>query len=402
MNSTMIVRCPHCSEKMSVPSDYAGLDGKCPKCRRAFVMNAEPAPSAPAPRVRAAQPPPVPSPAAVRERYLRTAGWSCFSFGMVALVLCPIYPFYSPFFVAAFVLSVILLAKEEGRGGLALLLTTLLVPTVVGGVIFMLGVGAMMAAFTGFAKEAENSHKALVAQQQAALNQLVGQQQTLARPAAPQAAPPRPMFFQTPSTPAQQPPVARPLPAKEISYDGLLTLLNRFGVEFKAATTTAQKQDVRTRAQRAAGNFVDNARVTLAGTVGDIQYGSDGVATLTVGSLSSPEYDRQGQKTLLFIPATGRLKVPMTREAALAVKSGQKVWITGRLQVAPTTTMTAGFGEVGNPSLLFIKFRDDITMLSTLRVVDYKVSFEEKRGQTGVSAKKKKDYLIVVPPKPSP
>ncbi|NLG00227.1 MAG: hypothetical protein GX565_08765 [Lentisphaerae bacterium] len=369
-------------------------------------MGAEPAPSAPAPRARAAQPPAIPQPVAAqhpasKSQNMRVAGWICFGVGMALLVLCPIIPLYSPFFLVSFVLAVVLLVREEGRGGLALLLTTLLVPTAVGGVIFMLGVGAMMAAFTGFAKDVENSQKTLVAQQQAALNQLVGQQQTLARPAAPQATPPRPMFFQTPSTPAQQPPVARPLPAKEISYDGLLTLLNRFGVEFKAATTTAQKQDVRTRAQRAAGNFVDNARVTLAGTVTDIQYGTDGAAALSVGSFSSPEYDKLGQKTLLFIPATGRLKVPMTREAALAVRSGQKVWVTGRLQVAPTTTMTAGFGEIASPSLLFIQFRDDINMLLTLRVVDYTVSFEEKRSQAGHSTKKR-NYLVVGPPKADP
>lgn len=32
----------------------------------------------------------------------------------------------------------------------------------------------------------------------------------------------------------------------------------------------------------------------------------------------------------LFIPASGRFKVPMSREAALAVKPGQKVWIAER------------------------------------------------------------------------
>lgn len=406
MSSSMIVRCPHCSERMSVPPDYAGLESNCPKCRRVFAMSAEPSPSEPAPRARAVQPPAIPQPVAAphpasRSQNMRVAGWICFSVGMALLLLCPIIPFYSPFFLVSFVLAVVLLVREEGRGGLALLLTTILVPAAVGGVIFMLGVGAMIAAFTGFAKEAESNQKAFVAQQQAVLNQIVGQQQALARPAAHQAAPSRPMFFQPPSATAQQPPVRRPLPAKEFTLDGLFVLLNRFGVEFKGATTTAQKQDVRLRAQQAAGDFVDSARVTLAGTVGDIQYGSDGVATLTVGSFSSPEYDKQGQKTLIFIPATAKLEVPMAREAALAVKSGQKVWITGRPLVSPTTTMTAGLGEIGSPSLLFIQFRDDFNMLLSLRVVDYTVSFEDKRGQAGLPAKKK-DYLIVVPPKPSP
>jgi len=406
MNNTMIVRCPHCSERMSVPADYDGLESKCPKCRKGFVFSAEQAPPGPAPRARATQPPAIPQPVATphptsKSQNMRVAGWICFGVGMVLLVLCPIIPFYSPFFLVSFALAIILLIRDEERGGLALLLTTVLAPAAVGGVIFLLGVGALLATFSGFVKETESKQQALAAQQQAVLNQIVGQQQTLALPSVPKATPLRPMFFRPPSASAQQPPVARPLPEKEITYDGLLALLNRFGVEFKASTTTAQKQDVRARAQQAAGDFVDNVQVTLAGTVGDIRYGADGVATLTVGSFSSPEYDKQGQKTLLFSRATGRLKVPMSREAALAVKSGQKVWVTGRPQVSPTTTMTAGVGEIVNPSLLFIRFRDDFNMLLTLRIEDYTVSFEEKHSHARTPAKKN-DYLIVVPPKNTP
>lgn len=234
MSSTMIVRCPHCSEKMSVPSDYAGLDGNCPKCRRAFVMSAEPASSAPAPRARAVQPPPVPTPAAARALRLRTAGWTCFSIGMVALVLCPIYPFYSPFFVAAFVLSVILLAKEEGQGGLALMLTTLLAPITLGAVIFMLGIGAMLAAFSGCVKEVENSQKSLAKHQTAVFNQQPGQQAPVFQPPAPQAThPARQFVFQPPVAPVQKPPAAAPLPAREIAFDSLMLLLSRYGIEFK-------------------------------------------------------------------------------------------------------------------------------------------------------------------------
>lgn len=406
MNNTMIVRCPHCSERMSVPADYDGLESKCPKCRKGFVFSAEQAPPGPAPRARATQPPAIPQPVATphptsKSQNMRVAGWICFGVGMVLLVLCPIIPFYSPFFLVSFALAIILLIRDEERGGLALLLTTVLAPAAVGGVIFLLGVGALLATFSGFVKETESKQQALAAQQQAVLNQIVGQQQTLALPSVPKATPLRPMFFRPPSASAQQPPVARPLPEKEITYDGLLALLNRFGVEFKASTTTAQKQDVRARAQRAAGDFVDNARVTLAGTVTDIQFVTDGTAALSVGSFSSPEYDRQGQKTLLFTPTTEKLNVPMTRAEALAVKSGQKVWITGRLQVSPATMMTAGLGGIASPSLLFIQFRDDVNMMLTLRVMDYTVSFEEKRSQASIPGKKK-DYLIVVPPKASP
>ena len=406
MNSTMIIRCPHCSEKMSVPSDYAGLESKCPKCRRGFVMSAEPAPPAPAPRVRASQPPAIPRPVtvphpAVKSQNMRVAGWICFSVGMVLLVLCPIIPFYSPFFVAAFVLSVILLAKEEGRGGLALLLTTLLVPITLGAVIFVLGIGAMLAAFSGCVKEVENSQKSLAKQQAAFQSQQPGQQAPVFQPPAPQPTPPARQFvFQPPVAQVQKPPAAAPLPVREIVYDSLLLLLNRYGIEFKAATTTIQKQDIRARAQKEAAALLENAQMHLVGMVSDVRYGSDGVAELTVGKFDAPGYDNQAQKTLMSFSSTGKLRVPLTRDAALAVRNGQKVWITARAQLSQVDLLSSGFSEASSPSILSIMFTGDSDIFK-LRLRDYTVSFEPTRRQASVPGKKK-DYLIVVPPKASP
>lgn len=414
MTSSMIISCPKCAAKMSVPVDYAGIEGHCLKCKHPFMI-CEPERSTVQtvpPPVSKAKPPvpqilpqilpkaPIRPTPASRAHSLSMAGWICFFVGMALLVLCPIIPFYSPFFLASFVLAIVLLVKEGGTDGLALLLMTLLMPTIVGGMIFLLGVGATLSAFSGFAKEVKGMQNTLFAQQTGVNNQLSGQPPSYSQPAAPQPAPSRPMFFQPPAAPVQ-PSAATPLPAREVTYDGLLLLLNRYGIEFKSANTSLQKQDIRTRAQKEAATFVENARMTLAGTVSDVQYGADGMASLAVGKFAALDYERQPQKTMLFIPATGKIKVPLSREAALAIKSDQKVWITGRIQLTPTTSMTAGFGEIGNPSILMMMFSGDYDMLLTMRIRDYTVSFEEKQAQTTPTVKKPYS-LIVVPPKASP
>jgi len=352
MTSSMIVSCPKCAAKMSVPVDYAGIEGHCLKCKHPFMISEpdiSPVQVVPPPAAKARSPapmiqPPVvpktpisPTPAS-RAHSVSMAGWICFFIGMALLVLCPIIPFYSPFFLVSFVLAIVLLVKEEGKDGLALLLMTLLMPVAVGAVIFMLGVGAALSAFSGFAKEVEGKQNALVAQQTAALNRLSGQQAQFSQPAVPQPAPSRPMFLQPPAAPVQ-PPAAKPLPAREVTYDGLLLLLNRYGIEFKSANTSLQKQDIRTRAQKEAVKFVENAQTTLAGTVSDVQNGSAGMKTLTVGDFATSDYSKLADKRMAHVRSSGRVSVALSREETLAVKSGQKVWITGRPQVIPYTAM---------------------------------------------------------------
>lgn len=415
----MIVNCPNCSAKMSVPVDYAGIEGHCPKCNKPFLINEPEKPPVPV-----VQPPAVAMPKAQllavtiapsppsRAHSLSMAGWICFFIGMALLILCPIIPFYSPFFLVSFVLAIVLLVKEKGTDGLALLLMTLLLPTVVGGMIFMLGVGTALSAFSGFIKEVEDKQNALVTQQTAMFNQLSAQQARSIQQISKQPAPLRPIFLQPPATPAPlpgvrsvPPPSQKQLPTREVTYDGLLLLLNRYGIEFKSANTTAQKQDIRTRAQKEAVAFVENTRTTLAGTVSDVQYGADGIASLTIKKFDAPDYDKQAQKTMWFIPATGKIKVPLTREAALTIKSGQKVWLTGAIQLVPCSgSLAAGFGENINPSILMMMFSGDIEVLLKLRLSDYTVSFEEKRVQSAPAVPRvKKPYsLIVVSPKASP
>ena len=221
MADNMIVICPNCSEKMSVPADYAGLEGHCPKCKKAFVFcdPEKPPVSKVMPEVRLPGPPVQPQ-VAPRAPVIQTppsnapnlgmAGWICFFVGMALLVLCPIIPFYSPFFVASFVLAIVLLVKEKGTDGLALLLMTLLLPAFVGGMIFLLGVGAALSAFSGFAKEVESSQNAFVSQQQAALTQLSAQHAHFLQPASPPPARSQPIFLQPPAAPPVQVTTAQP------------------------------------------------------------------------------------------------------------------------------------------------------------------------------------------------
>ncbi len=396
MNNSMIVRCPHCSERMSVPPDYAGLESKCPKCRRGFVMLAETAPLGTVARATVAQPPVTQMIAATpgvsaTSRNMRVAGWICFWVGMVLLILCPILPFYSPFFLVSVVLAIVLLVRDEGREGLVLLLMTLLLPVAVGAVIFMLGVGAALSAFSGFAKELVGTQENIIAPLNilyqedeppgkyiaASLNQLNPQQPPVVHAPAQQAKTARQFVFQPPAKPVQPPPAVTQLPAREVTYDDLLLLLNRYGIEFKSANTSFQKQDIRLRAQKESLAYFANTRMTLAGTVSDVQYASDGKATLTVGKFEAAGYFKQKDRRL-FIQAYGRVTVPLTREEALAVKSGQKIWITGQTQLSPIgSSIEAGFKELTSPSFVMLFLVGDGSPLLKLRLQDYTVRFKE-------------------------
>jgi hypothetical protein len=249
----------------------------------------------------------------------------------------------------------------------------------------------MMAAFTGFVKEVESSHKALVAQQQEGMQTPLSGQPT--------------QLFQ-PATPVQKP-AAQPLPAREVSYDGLLTVLNKYSDEYKRATTTVQKKDVRGKAQKEVAAFVENARMTLEGKVRDVQFGDDGKAGLLFSDFAAPGSAVQANRNLSASSA-GKLPVPITREEALAIKRGQKVSITGRpFVVARDNYVVTMLDEGMNPSLITFRFLLDIETLMTLRMRDYTVSFDEKRVQavvpvTAVPVKKNSNYLIVVPPKAGP
>jgi hypothetical protein len=321
---------------------------------------------------------------------------------MISLILCPIIPFYSPFFVASFVIAIILLAKDEGKGGLALLLTTLLLPIVVGATIFMLGVGVMLAAFFGFVKEVGSSQNAFVSQQQAALTQLSAQQAHFLQPASPPPARSQPIFLQPSAAPPVQVTTAQPLPSREITYDGLLQVLNEFGDAYNHAGTTLQKKDVRARAQAKAAAFVENAGMTLVGTVSDVQDGSDGKVTLSFWDFDASAPVIQTHRKL-FGPSLGRLTASFTTEEALKIKKGQKVWITGKPNVVWRDNLFAAvLDEAANPSLITFRFLLDFETLLTLRMRNYTVSFAEKRSQSALPAKKKPYVVVVGSQKASP
>ena len=66
-------------------------------------------------------------------------GWTCFAIGFIILILFS-WPFYIhfAFFVLALILSIEAMSEQKLIGGLSLLLTTLLLPTLVGfGLLFL-------------------------------------------------------------------------------------------------------------------------------------------------------------------------------------------------------------------------------------------------------------------------
>ena len=64
-------------------------------------------------------------------------GWVCFGLGIICMVWSLVLFFlYGPFFLVAFILSIVAMSQRRVMGGIALLVATLLVPTILGAVLF--------------------------------------------------------------------------------------------------------------------------------------------------------------------------------------------------------------------------------------------------------------------------
>jgi len=64
-------------------------------------------------------------------------GWVCFGLGILFMLWSLVLFFlYGPFFLVAFVLSIVAMSQRRVLGGVALLIATLLVPTILGAVLF--------------------------------------------------------------------------------------------------------------------------------------------------------------------------------------------------------------------------------------------------------------------------
>lgn len=64
-------------------------------------------------------------------------GWVCFGLGILCMLLSLVLFFlYGPFFLVAFVLSIVAMSQRRVVGGISLLIATLLIPTILGAVLF--------------------------------------------------------------------------------------------------------------------------------------------------------------------------------------------------------------------------------------------------------------------------
>ena len=64
-------------------------------------------------------------------------GWVCFGLGILFMLLSLMFFFlYGPFFLVAFVLSIVAMSQRRIVGGISLLIATLLIPTILGAVLF--------------------------------------------------------------------------------------------------------------------------------------------------------------------------------------------------------------------------------------------------------------------------
>ena len=141
--------CPSCQQVLEAPPEMAGELVSCPSCQKDILVpksvqqqaqpRKEPSQARP-------QPPSVPVPPTARpQSEIQTnvkqgaliGGFVCFALGIVFMFISMWSFFlYGPLFLAAFVLSIVAMAQRRVLGGVGLLLLTLIVPGVLGLILF--------------------------------------------------------------------------------------------------------------------------------------------------------------------------------------------------------------------------------------------------------------------------
>ena len=141
--------CPSCLQVLEAPPEMAGEVVACPSCQKEIRV---PKPAPKQPQARKIQPPAiprVPSATITRQPGPRTeiqtnvkqgaliGGFVCFVIGII-FMFSSLWSFflYGPLFLAAFVLSIVAMSQRRVLGGIGLLLLTLIVPGVLGLILF--------------------------------------------------------------------------------------------------------------------------------------------------------------------------------------------------------------------------------------------------------------------------
>jgi len=139
-------------------------------------------------------------------------GWVCFGLGIVTMYLSMwTFVIYAPLFFVAFVLSIVAMSQRRVLGGVALLLATLVVPTILGLVLFS----------TRTIKLAEKMSKEAETQKVASVSQDTGRKKAASEPVSGQPVPSGSKDASGSAEDKTQPEASKPVPAAKSKHPDL-------------------------------------------------------------------------------------------------------------------------------------------------------------------------------------
>jgi DNA-directed RNA polymerase subunit RPC12/RpoP len=301
--SAMTFKCPKCSALITADPADAGREGECPTCGVAMLiprLELSPTPPplvAPSPAPFAVPHPQLPQQPKPVDTLIR-AGWICFGIGAGIMPFLLIVPIWSPLFTASFIIGIIVMVKGRQGAGLALLLSSIVVPFAIAGTVILLGIGAMAGMAEAMLPKAHPR-----------------QLRTVARP-----------------TPL-------PIPAETITLDSFLSQMATCAQEIKDAETTVRRDEIMKQAQDRAAQLCQNHALTFRAVIKDVSTPQPGVTRLEY-RMTAPTAPIGSPR--LEVDTAGHVDLNLTRDKALKLVPGQTIQITGAVRLASDSTPFTG------------------------------------------------------------
>ncbi len=255
------------------------------------------------------------------------AGWICFGLGMLLMVVCFVIPFYSPLFLAAFILSIVAIAQKRQRAGLALLLTTIFIPAMTAAIIWFAILGT---AVNEFGKALDSDPQPII----------LPEPTSFSFPAAPtvpsSSKPASPIQHKViQSAPAPKPTIhPAQIPSKSVSLESLLELMEKkaYGLQH-ADTSVARDRIIEGIISRTREALSDHALLFKA-TVTDVRMMRDGVCRVSFKDLDDGGLN-ENKNAHLRISSLQAINLHMDRETALGIHPGQIITIRAKASLSP-------------------------------------------------------------------
>jgi len=115
---------------------------------------------------------------------------------------------------------------------------------------------------------------------------------------------------------------------KSLNIAAFLAEMESFAKTYRKAKTTAQKQDIRAKAQARAAELIKGKALTLKGVVKDVRITGRGHAEIRYGNVDLGGF-KQEKPPALQVTVSSEVVMKMSREQALAITPGSLMEFSG-------------------------------------------------------------------------